>query len=230
MDRLEEGIRVVRALWQGGPVDWEGQHYALRGATLSPRPWQEPSPPILVGGDGERRLLRIAAEHADEWNSHAGTPEIYRAKRSRLEDHCRSVGRDLDQIKRSWMGGLCIGRGPREVAERASGLAAGFSPLPCSGAAGSRPLTAARARMAGRPARGDLPAASGVGGSWGAAGHAAVLGSGRYGGAGPAGRGRARGARVSLIPGGVHGIISRFLIGSGRSVGMVDEGASKASG
>ena len=119
MDRLEEGIEVIRALWRGGPVDREGHYYALRGATALPRPSQQPGPPILVGGDGEQRLLLIVARHADEWNSHASSPELYALKRRRLEEHCRAVLRDPDTIVRSWMGALCIGRDTAAVAARA---------------------------------------------------------------------------------------------------------------
>jgi len=122
MDRLEEGIAVLRALWQGGPIDVSGRYYSLRQATAAPRPLQRPGPPLLVGGDGERRLLRIVAQHADEWNSHAAGPEAYRLKRAKLEEHCRSVGRDPDRIRRSWMGGVVIGRDTRVLDQKARWL------------------------------------------------------------------------------------------------------------
>lgn len=127
MDRLEEGIDVIRALWTGGPVDFDGRHYKLAGAMAIPRPAQRPGPPVLIGGDGEVRLLRIVAQRADEWNSHAAGQEVYRTKRARLEDHCRAVGRDPDEIRRSWMGGLLIGRDPRDVEDKA-GWFKGFLP------------------------------------------------------------------------------------------------------
>jgi len=117
-DRLEEGIAVIKALWTGGPVDLDGRYYPLHHASAFPRPVQQPAPPLLIGGDGEVRLLRIVAEHADEWNSHAPGPEAYRAKRARLEEHCRAVGRDPNAIHRSWMGGILIGRDHNEVAEK----------------------------------------------------------------------------------------------------------------
>src|ERR671937_2685463 len=117
-DRLEEGIAVIRALWTGGPVDLEGQYFPLHGAAAYPRPVQQPSPPLLIGGDGEVRLLRIVARHADEWNSHAPGPDAYRRKRERLEEHCRVVGRDPDAIARSWMGGVLIGHDQRDVVEK----------------------------------------------------------------------------------------------------------------
>ena len=117
-DRLEEGIAVIRALWSGGPVDLEARYYPLRGAAAYPRPVQRPAPPILIGGDGEVRLLRIVARDADEWNSHAAGHEVYQIKRARLEEHCRAVGRNPDEIRRSWMGGILIGRDAGEVAEK----------------------------------------------------------------------------------------------------------------
>lgn len=117
-DRLVEGIVAIRALWSGGPVDVAGQYYPLRQATAYPRPVQRPAPPLLIGGDGEVRLLRIVAQHADEWNSHAHGTEIYRHKRTRLEEHCRVVGRDPNTIRRSWMGGILIGRDAGEVLEK----------------------------------------------------------------------------------------------------------------
>jgi len=118
-DRLEEGIAVIKALWTGEPVDLDGRYYPLRGASALPRPVQQPAPPLLIGGDGEVRLLRIVALHADEWNSHAPGLDAYRVKRARLEEHCREVGRDPDAIHRSWMGGVLIGRDSRELSEKA---------------------------------------------------------------------------------------------------------------
>lgn len=119
MDRLEEGIAVIRALWGGGPADIDGRYYSLRRATAEPRPQQRPGPPLLIGGDGEVRLLSIVARHADEWNSHAPGPDAYRGKRARLEEHCRVAGRDPDQIVRSWMGGVMIASDWRELEQRA---------------------------------------------------------------------------------------------------------------
>src|ERR1700716_361301 len=117
-DRLEEGIAVIRKLWTGGPVDFEGHYYRLRGAAAYPRPVQQPAPPLLIGGDGEVRLLRIVARDADEWDSHAPRPDAYPPQHARLEEHCRAVGRSPDEIRRSWMGGVVIGRDIAEVRER----------------------------------------------------------------------------------------------------------------
>jgi F420-dependent oxidoreductase-like protein len=137
-DRLEEGIGVIRALWTGGPVDFDGRYYALHGAAAYPRPVQQPAPPLLIGGDGEVRLLRIVAQYADEWNSHAPGVDAYRAKRARLLEHCRAVGRDPDAIRRSWMGGVLIGRDASELSEKArwmQGFLAALHDVPPAAAA-----------------------------------------------------------------------------------------------
>src|SRR2546427_424241 len=69
---------------------------------------------VLSGG----RLVRMVAREADEWNSHAHPPDVYRVKRAKLEEHCRAVGRDPETIRRSWMGGALIGRDANELAEK----------------------------------------------------------------------------------------------------------------
>ena len=64
LERLEEGLKVVKTMWAGGKAHFEGRHYQLRGASGLPRPVQRPHPPILVGGGG-RRVLELAARQAD---------------------------------------------------------------------------------------------------------------------------------------------------------------------
>jgi alkanesulfonate monooxygenase SsuD/methylene tetrahydromethanopterin reductase-like flavin-dependent oxidoreductase (luciferase family) len=76
-----------------------GQHYCLREAPLSPRP-QQAHLPLLIGGGGERLLLRIVARHADEWNVFA-TPDVLRHKLAVLDRHCDAACRDPRQIRRS---------------------------------------------------------------------------------------------------------------------------------
>ena len=109
MDRLEEGIQVVRALWGDGPVSFDGRYYQLKDAESFPKPAQSPAP-ILVGGSGEKRTLRIVAKYADEWNAVGQTIEGYRHKNEVLLGHCDAVGRDASTIRRSMMCGFVIGR------------------------------------------------------------------------------------------------------------------------
>ncbi|MCA9851589.1 MAG: LLM class F420-dependent oxidoreductase [Dehalococcoidia bacterium] len=109
MDRLEEGIQVVRALWGDGPVSFDGRYYQLKDAECFPKPAQSPAP-ILVGGSGEKRTLRIVAKYADEWNAVGQTVEGYQHKNEVLLGHCDAVGRDASTIRRSMMCGFVIGR------------------------------------------------------------------------------------------------------------------------
>lgn len=108
MDRLDESIRVMKALWADEPATFEGKHFQLRDAECYPKPLQRPLP-LLVGGGGERRTLRIVAEHADEWNVTGVDAEGYLHKREVLERHCADVGRDPSEIRHTQMAAFVIG-------------------------------------------------------------------------------------------------------------------------
>lgn len=122
MDQLEEGIAVIKALWTGEPVSYNGNRYTLDRAQSHPRPAQRPHPPILVGGGGEKRTLRIVAEHADEWNAINLLPDAYRAKTAILERHCTAVAREPRSIKRSMMCAFIIGNGDAALQQHVAGL------------------------------------------------------------------------------------------------------------
>jgi F420-dependent oxidoreductase-like protein len=129
MDRFECGARVIRALWQGRPVTLEQPYYPLREAQSFPLP-PGGAVPLIVGGRGERRTLRVVAEHADEWNLTRVTVEEYAAKCRVLEEHCRAVGRDPATIRRSLMVPIIAGRTAAEVAARLARARAAFPRLP----------------------------------------------------------------------------------------------------
>ena len=113
-DRLDEAVRLMRALWTEQPASFEGRFYRLEEAGYKSQP-APGRPPLLIGGAGERRTLRIAAEHADEWNCVTVTePEGYAHKVQVLERHCEAVGRDPASIKRSMMSFGLVG--PNEAA------------------------------------------------------------------------------------------------------------------
>ena len=117
LDRLECGARVIRALWRGEPVTLEQPYYPLRSAESFPGP-PPGGVPLVIGGRGERRTLRVVAESADEWNVTRVTPEEYAAKCRVLAEHCRALGRDPATIKRSLMVPIVTGRTPAELAKR----------------------------------------------------------------------------------------------------------------
>ena len=96
IEQLAESIQVMRAMWTDAPASFEGKHYRVDGAFCEPRP--EPLPPIMVGGGGEKYLLRVVAEHADWWNYVYKGRETYAHKQDVLKRHCDAVGRDYDEI------------------------------------------------------------------------------------------------------------------------------------
>jgi len=101
LDRLEEAIRVLKALFTQSETSFEGRFYRLERAVCEPAPVQKPWPRLWVGGGGEKRTLRIVAQHADAWNLPAVSPEEYARKLDVLREHCREVGRDYDEIEKT---------------------------------------------------------------------------------------------------------------------------------
>jgi F420-dependent oxidoreductase-like protein len=99
VSRLEESCQIIRELFRNERTQFQGRYYQIEDAPLSPKPVQRPLP-LLVGGGGEKRTMRIAARYADEWNTW-GTPETIRHKVSVLEQHCAKDGRSPIEIKKS---------------------------------------------------------------------------------------------------------------------------------
>jgi alkanesulfonate monooxygenase SsuD/methylene tetrahydromethanopterin reductase-like flavin-dependent oxidoreductase (luciferase family) len=100
IEQMVEGIQAIRALWSASPANFEGRWYQLRDAYCEPRP--DPPPPIMIGGDGERHLLRAVAEHADWWNELTKSTQVLRHKMDVLRAHCSDVGRDFDSIRKTY--------------------------------------------------------------------------------------------------------------------------------
>jgi len=98
--RLDEACEVLKALWTQDRATFKGQFYELIDAPASPKPVQKPYPELLIGGGGEKVTLKIAAKHADHWNTWGG-PRILGAKNAILNEHCAKVGRDPKTILRS---------------------------------------------------------------------------------------------------------------------------------
>ena len=115
MDRFEAGARAIRALWRGAPVTLEQPYTPLVDAQSFPLP---AGGRLVVGGRGERRTMRVAAELADEWNVTRVTYDEYPRKLEVLAGHCRAFGRDPAAIRRSLMAPIVIGRTRAEVAAR----------------------------------------------------------------------------------------------------------------
>ena len=99
--RMDEALRMLKLLWSEERSDFEGRYYRLDGAIANPKPVQRPHPPIWIGGSGERKTLRVVAEHADAWNAPGGEPAEFARLSGVLDRHCDDVGRDPAQIRRT---------------------------------------------------------------------------------------------------------------------------------
>jgi F420-dependent oxidoreductase-like protein len=108
MLRLEEAIQVIRKMWTEEPyATFNGKYYQIRNAYCNPKPIQKPSPPILIGGSGERKTLKIVAKYADACNLF-GSPETVRKKLDILKEHCKSVGRDYSSILKTKLSAIIV--------------------------------------------------------------------------------------------------------------------------
>lgn len=114
---LEETIHVVRALWAEGSANYTGRVFVLKNADAAPKP-APGNLPIMVGGNGERRTLRIAAAEADHWNCMSLRLDQFVAKAAVLDERCREIGRDPISIKRSINFAYLIGADEGQLHER----------------------------------------------------------------------------------------------------------------
>jgi F420-dependent oxidoreductase-like protein len=103
--RLEETLQITHQMWAGSLEPYHGTYYQLEQPLNSPQPLAQPHPPILIGGGGEKRTLRLVAQYADACNlfAYAGT-EAIRAKLEVLRGHCAAVGRPYEAIERTTLG------------------------------------------------------------------------------------------------------------------------------
>ena len=97
--RLEETLRIARQLWSDDRSPFEGRFTTLAEPIIRPQPLARPHPPIMVGGNGERRTLRLVARYADACNFLVLEPDEVRAKLEVLRAHCAAEGRDIVEIE-----------------------------------------------------------------------------------------------------------------------------------
>jgi F420-dependent oxidoreductase-like protein len=101
--RLEEACQIIKSLWTEKQTNFAGKYYQLSDAYCEPKPLRQPHPPLMIGGQGEKVMLKVIARHADQWNTF-GTPELFRHKIEILKGHCETLGRNFDEIEVSWAG------------------------------------------------------------------------------------------------------------------------------
>jgi F420-dependent oxidoreductase-like protein len=112
---LRETVEVVTRLWSEPDVTYHGRHVRLEGAQCDPKPLQSPRPAVLIGGGGEQLTLRVVARLADQSNF-GGKPHEFARKCEILKEHCAAVGRDYDEIRKTWSPEVFIRESEAEVA------------------------------------------------------------------------------------------------------------------
>jgi F420-dependent oxidoreductase-like protein len=123
--RFEEALQVVILLLQSDePVSFDGEFYRLRDAALMPRSPRPGGPPIVIGGNGPRRTLPLAARYADEWNAVLVTSERFIELDARLDELLQEVGRPPEQVRRTLMTRAVSGRSTADVERKLAGQSA----------------------------------------------------------------------------------------------------------
>jgi alkanesulfonate monooxygenase len=119
-ERLEETLQICLQMWSGEDGPYDGEHYKLARMLNSPQSPTRPHPPILIGGSGERKTLRLVAKYADACNLFPG-PEVAH-KLDVLRAHCEREGRDYDEIEKTATFGVDAETNPTELLEQLRGL------------------------------------------------------------------------------------------------------------
>lgn len=123
-EQLEETLQVVLQMWEDDRTPIDGEHYELAEPINSPQVLSDPRPPILIGGAGERKTLRMVAQYADAANLFAfGGTDTLRHKLDVLKAHCEQLGRDYDEISKTVGGFLYTGQSTAEIVDQARPLA-----------------------------------------------------------------------------------------------------------
>lgn len=130
-EMLEETLQIAHAMWSGehgSEAAFEGSHYQAGRLLNSPQAISRPRPPIMIGGGGERKTLRLVAQYADACNVFGG-PDTIRHKYEVLREHCVAVGRNPDEIERSTLQKVMLdlgdgdGESVQQVVDRFGALA-----------------------------------------------------------------------------------------------------------
>jgi F420-dependent oxidoreductase-like protein len=125
-ERLEETLQIALQMWSDDDGPYEGKHYRLAETISRPHPVQHPHPPIMIGGGGEKKTLRLVAKYADVVNLNVYEPELVAHKLEVLRVHCENEGTDYDRIEKTVQGGPNDGVGDPDaflrLAEQLSAL------------------------------------------------------------------------------------------------------------
>jgi len=110
IEQLDEALEVIRRMFKEGPADFQGKYYTLDHAYNRPAAEQKPHPPILIGGGGEKFMLKVVARHADIWNCPNNHSQQFERRLRALHKHCEDLGRDPSEIEVSEQAFIVVGK------------------------------------------------------------------------------------------------------------------------
>jgi F420-dependent oxidoreductase-like protein len=116
---LRETVQIVKSMWTEPDTTFDGRYFQIAGAQCDPKPVQRPHPPVWIGGGGEKLTLRVVARQADVSNF-GGKPHEWSRKRKILKEHCAAVGRDEEEIRKTWSPEVFIRESEAELVESGS--------------------------------------------------------------------------------------------------------------
>lgn len=99
--QLDESLNIIKAMWTKKRFSFEGNYFKVKDVICNPKPIQNPYPTIMVGGQGEKYMLKVVAKHADRYNLFFGSPQEMKRKISLLKEYCNSIGRNHNEIQYS---------------------------------------------------------------------------------------------------------------------------------
>jgi F420-dependent oxidoreductase-like protein len=139
-DIYTEQLEILTGLWTtplGEKFTHSGKHYQLIDSPALPKPAQRPRPPVIIGGGGAKRTPKLAARFADEFNVPFASPDIAATQFERVDEACRTIGRDPAGIIRSTAQVTCVGWDDAQVARRAAAIGKSVEDLKANGIAGT---------------------------------------------------------------------------------------------
>lgn len=116
---LRETVEIVKSMWTNAETTYDGKFYKMSRAQCDPKPLQQPTPPVWIGGGGEQLTLKVVAQHADVSNFGSSLEEFVK-KRSILQTHCAAIGRDEDSIRKTISSEVFIRETEKEIIEAGS--------------------------------------------------------------------------------------------------------------
>jgi F420-dependent oxidoreductase-like protein len=127
---LREATEIIRKLWTGEPVSYEGEFYKLKDGICNAVPVQKPNPPITIGGGGEKKTLRTAAQLADWSNFGFSDIETFARRVAKAKEYCKAVNRNPDSLKFSTAPVMVVGKTKEDTRSVLKNLKGRYKPVP----------------------------------------------------------------------------------------------------